>query len=127
MYEVAQALEATLGQWGLSLARLRMLAVLLASGEDGVTPSALAGQGGVTRATVTGLVDGLEHDGLVVRIKHPGDRRSFHVHLTPKGRELITAVMPRYYGQISAVMGRLAEPELQQLVALMEKIGAASD
>jgi DNA-binding MarR family transcriptional regulator len=41
-----------------------------------------------SRATITGLIDGLEKRGLVVRAPHPTDRRSRLAKLTPKGAAL---------------------------------------
>src|SRR5271166_5314618 len=49
------------------------------------TQADLADKAGVTRATITGLVDTLERDGLVVREHDPRDRRMMLIHLTPKG------------------------------------------
>ena len=42
----------------------------------------------VTPRAVTGLVDGLEADGLVRRVDHPSDRRATIIELTPLGRRL---------------------------------------
>src|SRR5580658_120265 len=40
----------------------------------------------VTGGNVTGITDGLEKEGLVVREMDPTDRRVFRVRLTPEGR-----------------------------------------
>lgn len=121
--EAYQALEENLNQFGLSSARFGILSMLLNGGEDGVAPSELADEGGVTRATVTGLLDGLEKDGLVERIKHPDDRRMLRVHLTEKGRQLVVATLPAHFGRMAALLGELNEQELQQLMGLMDKVG----
>lgn len=126
MSEVHQALAANLSRFGLSFARLGILAMLLSGGDAGMTPSGLADEGGITRATVTGLLDGLEKDGLVERIKHPDDRRVLYVHLTKKGRDLVAAARPTHLKRVASLLGSLTEPELQQLMALMDKIGAGS-
>lgn len=42
------------------------------------------------------LVDRLERDALVRRTACPGDRRSFHVQLTPEGREMLDRMWPVY-------------------------------
>jgi DNA-binding MarR family transcriptional regulator len=42
----------------------------------------------VTARNVTGLVDALEHDGLVERLPYPNDRRASLVRLTPAGERL---------------------------------------
>jgi DNA-binding MarR family transcriptional regulator len=43
---------------------------------------------------VTGLVDRLEKEGLVVRKEDPEDRRSLKISLTPRGREVVEEVVP---------------------------------
>lgn len=120
--DVYQALEANLERFGLTFARLGILSLLLGNPKGGMTPSELAEQGGITRATVTGLLDGLEKEGLVERIKHPEDRRMLHVHLTARGRELVAASLPAHFERAAAIVGHLTPAELQQLTALMEKI-----
>lgn len=122
MNEVFQTLEANLSQYGLSFGRAAILALLRDSGERGLTPSELAAEGEVTRATVTGLLDGLERDGLVERARHPDDRRRLYVQLTPKGRSLIESAFPSHFRRVAEVMEGLTEPEMKQLTALMEKI-----
>jgi DNA-binding MarR family transcriptional regulator len=71
---------------GLSLSQYQfarpLLGSPLASGE-------LAERFGITRATATQIIDGLERDGLVERSRTSGDRRSVTVTLTPKGRRAI--------------------------------------
>src|SRR5688572_7998896 len=54
---------ALLAPFGLSEGRFVLLFVLDAA-DDGLAPNALAEQAGVTRATVTGLLDGLERESL---------------------------------------------------------------
>src|SRR5512137_1832926 len=41
---------------------------------------------GVDNSAVTGLADRLEKAGYVTREPNPGDRRVWHLHLTPQGR-----------------------------------------
>ncbi len=126
MNDLYQSVEANLSRFGLSVGRLGILILLHNSGEAGRTPSELADEGGITRATVTGLLDGLEKEGLVERIKHPGDRRMLHIRMTPKGRDLIAAVLPSHVQLIAWALGSLTEAEIQQLIALAEKIGTGS-
>jgi len=47
----------------------------------------LADAVGVVPRTMTGLIDGLESTGFVVRRPHPDDRRALHVELTEQGRD----------------------------------------
>lgn len=41
---------------------------------------------GVDSSAVTGLADRLEKAGYVSRKPNPGDRRAWHLHITPQGR-----------------------------------------
>ncbi|MCL4447679.1 MAG: MarR family transcriptional regulator [Thermoplasmatales archaeon] len=41
---------------------------------------------GVSKPTITKIVDNLEKDGYVKRKKELGDRRSYYVHLTDRGK-----------------------------------------
>ena len=41
---------------------------------------------GVDNSAVTGLADRLEKAGYVARKPNPGDRRAWHLHITPQGR-----------------------------------------
>ena len=42
---------------------------------------------GVDNSAVTGLADRLEKAGYVTREPNPGDRRAWHLHITPQGRD----------------------------------------
>jgi DNA-binding MarR family transcriptional regulator len=61
--------------------------VMLAIGDgEGLTQREVAERCYVTPATVTGVVDTLERDGLVVRERGTEDRRVVRVRLTDEGR-----------------------------------------
>ncbi len=83
---------------------------------------ALAEASGVTRATMTGLLDTLEKDRLTERQTDPHDRRTIHVTLTPKGQALIEGLIPDYFRCVSGIMEPLDEVERTMLVALLHKI-----
>ena len=61
------------------------LALELITDAEAKLPSAYqeTKRAGVTRATITGLLDGLERDALVVRAASAHDRRRLTVRLTP--------------------------------------------
>jgi DNA-binding MarR family transcriptional regulator len=91
------------------------------------TPADLAGKAGVTRATITGLVDTLERDGLVKREHDSGDRRMMLVHLTPKGHAALRDILPGHFKRMAALMAPLSEHERKTLVRLLNKVaGQAS-
>jgi DNA-binding MarR family transcriptional regulator len=86
------------------------------------TAAELAEDTGVTRATVSGLLDGLEKEGLIERQMDSVDRRVVRVHLTPAGAALLDKVRPAYCRWFSSVVDTLNEDERQNLVSLLEKI-----
>jgi DNA-binding MarR family transcriptional regulator len=86
------------------------------------TPAELADAAGVTRATMTGLVDTLERDGLVVREPDPSDRRMLLVHLTKKGENFLARFLPQHFRQVRETMAALSESERKTLVRLLGKI-----
>ncbi|CAN4276508.1 MarR Transcriptional regulators [Methylophilaceae bacterium] len=86
------------------------------------TPSVLAEKLGVSRATMTGLLDGLEKSRLVTRVFAKEDRRSVKIQLTVAGQAKLDVVMPDYYCRLKLCMQGLDEDkrlQLQQLLGLI--------
>jgi DNA-binding MarR family transcriptional regulator len=86
------------------------------------TPAELAEAAGVTRATMTGLVDTLERDGYVTREPDPEDRRMLSVRLTPKGDKFLQQFLPGHFKVTAAIMSTLTESERKTLVSLLVKV-----
>lgn len=120
--DVFSALQTYLGSFDLSEGKLTVLMLLRESPDYSMTPSELAEKAGVTRGTITGLLDGLERVKLIEREDHPGDRRMLCISLTARGLDLLNQVMPDHIRRIKALMGNLNEAERQQLLALLTKL-----
>lgn len=86
------------------------------------TPAELAEAAGVTRATMTGLIDTLERDGFVKREPDPDDRRMMSVRLTARAEQFLREFLPGHYAVTSALMSTLTESERKTLVHLLTKI-----
>lgn len=86
------------------------------------TPAELADMGGVTRATMTGLIDTLERDGMVTRQPDLADRRMMSVAITDKGIEHLKTILPDHFRRMAALMSPLTEAERHTLVRLLGKI-----
>lgn len=103
-------------------AQLRVLQIV--DGRDSATPKTLAGEMGVSQATVTTLVDKLVARGLVERVPSEIDRRQTHVVVTAAGhatmQEAPDALQQRY---VRAFMD-LADWEQAQLVSSLERVAA---
>ncbi len=111
-----------LAQYGISQGRFTVLMLLHNCPECVSTPAELADHAGVTRATMTGLVDTLEKEGLVARGADPADRRTVRVRITAAGEEFLAKVLPDYFRCVSQTIHVLSAPEQKQLVTLLQKI-----
>jgi MarR family transcriptional regulator, 2-MHQ and catechol-resistance regulon repressor len=76
---------------------------------------------------VTLVVDNLERHGWVRRERQVKDRRMVEIHLTPKGRRLITRVFPEHARVIARVMSQLSAAEQEQLRKIAGKLGRGAD
>jgi DNA-binding MarR family transcriptional regulator len=86
------------------------------------TPAELAEAAGVTRATMTGLIDTLERDGLVRREPDPDDRRMMSVRLTVKAEAYLKQMLPGHFQTMARLMAPLSESERKTLVRLLTKV-----
>jgi DNA-binding MarR family transcriptional regulator len=123
--DVFHVCEANLLSHGLSPGRFTVLMLLLDKATNQPvqhTPAELADRAGVARATMTGLIDTLERDGLVKRVADTVDRRMMSVHLTTRGEEVLQEVLPTHFQRMAALLSPLPESERKTLVRLLNKI-----
>ncbi|HEY9626270.1 MAG TPA: MarR family transcriptional regulator [Coleofasciculaceae cyanobacterium] len=125
--DVYEALSVHFARYGLSMGKFTLLMQLfhrdqISDEQQGLTPSECADRAGVTRATVTGLLDGLERDGWVKRKPIPGDRRMLRVELTKVGRQRLTEMLPDHFGRTKGLMENLTCAEKQTLICLLKKV-----
>lgn len=124
--DVYQALDAHFARYGLSMGKFSLLIQLFIAPEEKLTPSEFAERANVTRATITGLLDGLEREELVKRQPHPEDRRRLYINLTNKGRELISGMLPDHFCRTNAMMANLNATEKKQFIVLLGKLRAGT-
>ena len=87
-----------------------------------MSPSELGEQLIVTRATVTGLLDSLEHRGFVHRSANPADRRSLVVEITPAGLEVLQELRPIVHRHEKAWLSALSDADLRTYIDLLHRI-----
>ena len=96
----------------LARGRFRILLTLCDQAHaEGIAPTELAEFCGISRATVTGIVDMLEKQNLVVRATSEDDRRSIKVHLTDSGRQKVDAILPAMIAVSERAWTELAQGE----------------
>ena len=71
---------------GIKVTLPQATVLFLLQEKDGRMLSEIGQVIGVDNSAVTGLADRMEKAGYVTREPNPGDRRVWHLHLTPKGR-----------------------------------------
>ncbi|HZJ52634.1 MAG TPA: MarR family transcriptional regulator [Myxococcaceae bacterium] len=120
--EFDAALEQHSQAYGLSRGRWQVLMALYKASEDGLTPADLADLTGVTRAAMTGLVDGLVESGHVTRGDAGEDRRTYRVRLTPRGTDFLASVLPDHLRRMQDLMQVFTPAERDQFVSLIEKL-----
>jgi DNA-binding MarR family transcriptional regulator len=120
--DVLSRKEEHLQEHGISQGRFTVLMILNRNPEVGLSPSDLAQRAGVTRATMTGLLDGLEREGLVTRSGHPQDRRMLTVRLTEAGMRRLDQMLPEYFRRIGVLMGDMDEPEQRLFIDMLRRI-----
>lgn len=108
---LARAVENALTAVELSLPQYRMLIFLDEGGE--AAASALAGHLGVSRPSVTALVDGLVARGLAERRGDEADRRRVAHSVTSLGLEVLAAADAAVEARLDELSSRMAEPEMR--------------
>lgn len=99
-----------------------VLLFLLREQKEGLSPHELAERAGVTRATVTGLLDGLERDDYLRRQAHETDRRKSRVILTAKGEETAAALFDEHTRWIATLFADFTAAERQVLSGLLARV-----
>jgi DNA-binding MarR family transcriptional regulator len=116
--------ENRLRPMGSSVARLRALR-MLARENAPLRMRDLSEMLGVAARTTTTIVDSLEHDGLVERVRHLDDRRAFLLTLTDAGRAHYDRAEEVDAQSLAQATGTLSAQERKQLRALLEKVRKA--
>jgi len=76
----------------------------------------------VSGGNVTGIIDRLERDGHVHRVRDKADRRVVRALLTEKGFEIYKSFLPRYKDIMRRINSRLTVTERKQLQRLLKKL-----
>ncbi len=125
--EAFRVVESHLAQHDITQGRFGVLMALWGNcqregGKASLSPAEIADRTGVTRATVTGLIDTLERAGLVARAPHSDDRRMTSVGITARGEKLLAKILPEHFRQMAWLLAPLTEAERKTLVRLMTKV-----
>lgn len=115
-----------LAPFGLTAAKYNYLVVLHAA-KDPLALNELGAYIHTSNVAVTAMIDALEREGLVERVRHPEDRRSVLAKLTPRGRRRVERAFPIHHRNIEAAMAELPPRERKTLVHLLTKLADGFD
>lgn len=122
---VSQRADQILTPLELTFARYQVLVVCYFNPEP-VSLSFVARALGLHQATVTGLVDKLEKQGLLERKPHPEDRRSTLAAITRTGRARTRTAIKRMNNGLFTALG-LDEEQARTLVSLLATVRRSWD
>jgi len=125
--DLSASLDKLLNSHGLMQGRWWILVLLLREENLTSSPSVLAEKIGVTKATMTGFINGLQREGLVSRLTNVEDGRKFMIQLTSLGQEKLDQVVPDYYQKVGALMSTLSETQRESIVEVMKILGSNID
>ncbi len=89
---------------------------------EGLTQVELADRMRVEKASLTGVLEGMERRGLILRVRNAEDRRKINITLTVQGRRLKADLLP-HAARINRKAARgMTETEAAQLRRLLAKL-----
>ncbi len=110
-------------EFDTTLPRFDVMAALYRTG-TGLRMSELSGVLKVSNGNVTGIVERLVGEGLMVRVPVEGDRRAMVVRLTQKGRDDFETMAATHKGWVDELLGGVAPDQAAALIADLGRISA---
>jgi DNA-binding MarR family transcriptional regulator len=120
--DVVMAVEKYFTRHKMSHAGFSVLMILHRQPTLGLNPSDLANRCGVTRATMTGLLDSLQRQKLIRRERDQTDRRTVLVRLNDFGIEVLESLLHDYYRRVALLMGGLSAAEKKRMGEMLKRV-----
>ncbi|ARP39715.1 MarR family winged helix-turn-helix transcriptional regulator [Vibrio sp. 10N.222.51.C8] len=109
-------------EYGLTGPQLILMRAIQEMGN--VTIKELSNQTNVSQATTTTIIDRLELNGYVQRVRSSSDRRKVHANLTEKGQELLNNAPPPLQDNFVKKFQNLETWEQSLLLSSMQRVSA---
>lgn len=114
---VTKALAARASLTGPQLTVVKMLEHM-----GDLSLSELSGAIRSQNSTVTGIIDRMEREGIVERVRSTDDRRVVRIHLTEKGRKLAAEIPIEPIGIYESAIETLTLQELRDALKIANKV-----
>ena len=110
---------------GLSEAQYWLLFSLCETSPMSTSELAMAAE--LSAASTTEMLEGLEGEGLIVRVRSESDRRVVLTSLTERGHELVMARRKRSEAQLRAALSEFSASELETAAAVLRALQVMFD
>jgi DNA-binding MarR family transcriptional regulator len=110
-------------EFGVTLPKFDVMAAL-ARREGGMTMTEVSRFLMVSNGNVTGLVDRLVKEGLVVRIANQEDRRATFVRLTRKGLRLFETMAAAHERWVNEILAGFDDEKSEAMIGLLDALRA---
>ena len=108
-------------EFDTTLPRFDVLAALYRK-HEGMTMGEMSETLMVSNGNVTGVVNRLLHDGLIVKEIEPQDRRTTRIRLSKKGTEDFAEMALTHEDWVDQMFGALSNEEIEQLMTMLAKL-----
>jgi DNA-binding MarR family transcriptional regulator len=108
-------------EFGVTLPKFDVLAAL-ARHERGMTMTEVSRQLMVSNGNVTGIVDRLVAEGLVVRAANKADRRATFVRLTRQGLRLFETMAAAHERWVNEILASFSDEQSEAMVGLLDTL-----
>jgi len=117
--DISTKLNQNFSKYGISEGKFTILMLLYRQSDYQLSPISLSKKAEVTKATMTGLIAGLESQGFIEKFPNPIDQRGYLVRLSTKGLNLLEEILPIHYSLIAKLMIGLDDSQLKKLTSLL--------
>jgi DNA-binding MarR family transcriptional regulator len=116
-----QVFQACMQAAGHDVTPVQFAALDAIARQPGIDQAGLASTIGFDRATIGGVIERLEHKGLVQRVVSANDRRARQLSLTRAGQRLLAAIRPLVESLQAEILAPLSRAERSAFLALAHK------
>ena len=109
-------------EFDTTLPRFDVLAALYRF-QDGLKMSELSAALRVSNGNVTGIIERLVTDGMVLRVPVEGDKRATLVRLTKKGHDEFSKMAAGHARWVNEVLADLTPEECEQVIGILDVVG----
>ena len=121
--QIDMKVESYYDQYNLSAGRFQILLILLCAENHAMSPSELADQTGVSRASMTQFLDAIEKAGYIERKAVANDRRAMMIQITDWGlKTLKKDILPAYFNRCRHFSGVCTKAEMAKFAELYSRI-----